>query len=171
MLSRSTLKVLAALVLSLILCGCSQGPEKMIAARWVESSWSFEKVAESPPNSRRFEGVRVQAFEGREFLRHEAEYWRFNPDRSFEIRLQHGERYRGHWLFRGRGHILVLRYQNGEEETFEVKELNGQELILHVHLGMEVRGIARLAFVRDESSARDARARNVDSGNKERVTL
>lgn len=143
-------RALFLLILCLTVAGCARNPENLLATQWVESSWEFEKSDEILPNSRRFEGVRVQAFEGRSFLRHEAEYWRFNQDRSFRIRQKNGREYVGEWRMRGRGHILALRYDNGQEETFEVKELNADELVLHVHLGMEVRGIARLQFVRDE---------------------
>lgn len=141
-------------VASSLLLACGQSPEELLAKQWVETSWKFEKLDESPQELRRFDGIRIQAFEKHEFFRHESEYWRFYPDHRFEIALEDGRRQLGRWRLKGRGHVLTLRYEHGEVEAYDIKELSPSQLVLHVHLGMEVRGIARLTFseAADESS-------------------
>lgn len=134
------------LTCTLLLSGCGS-PEELLTERWIETSWSFEKATGSAGNSRRG-GIRMQALEGHRYFRHEAEYWRFFPDRTFEIKLESGERQVGRWRLKGRGHVLTLRYASGHQEAFDVRELNRSELVLHAHAGMEARSVARLTFKR-----------------------
>ena len=136
------------LICSLLLVGCGS-PEELLTERWVETSWSFEKASGSRASARR-EGIRMQALEGHRYFRHEAEYWRFHPDRTFEIKLENGEKQVGRWRLKGRGHVLTLRYASGHQEAFDVRELSEDELVLHAHAGMEARSVARLAFKRAE---------------------
>jgi hypothetical protein len=137
---------LLLLTCTLFLVGCGS-PEDLLTERWVETSWSFEKSSGSSNNSRR-DGIRMQALEGHRYFRHEAEYWRFHPDRTFEIKLENGEKQVGRWRLKGRGHVLTLRYASGHQEAFDVRELNENELVLHAHAGMEARSVARLIFKR-----------------------
>lgn len=132
----------------LFVLGCGEDPEDLLANRWEESSWFYEKLDQPPNEVRRFEGIRIEAFEGRTVVRHEAEYWRFSPDRTFEIALKDGSVRSGRWRLKGRGHILTLRYSSGDVEVYDVKKLTRDELVLHFDMGMEIRGIARLGFSR-----------------------
>lgn len=132
----------------LFVIGCGEDPEDLLANRWEESSWLYEKLDQPPNEVRRFEGIRIEAFEGRTVVRHEAEYWRFSADRTFEIALKDGSTRAGRWRLKGRGHILTLRYANGEVEVYDIKKLTEDELVLHFDMGMEIRGIARLGFSR-----------------------
>jgi hypothetical protein len=142
--------------------GCGEDPEDLLANRWEESSWFYEKLDQPPNEVRRFEGIRIEAFEGRTVVRHEAEYWRFFSDRSFEIALKDGTQRSGRWRLKGRGHILTLRYSSGEVEVYDIKTLTPDELVLHFDMGMEIRGIARLGFSRTRGveQQREGSARN-----------
>lgn len=148
-----------------LLIGCGQDPETMLSQTWVETGWSFAKVDELPAEVRRFDGIRIRAFEEHVFFRHESEYWHFYPDHSFEIALKTGQIHTGRWRLKGRGHVLTLRYAGGGVEAFDVKELSADRLVLHVHLGMEMRGIARLTFSRQKNADSRAHFAPRDSGS------
>lgn len=142
---------LALLAATLALAtGCGPSPEELIAEKWVESSWSYEKLDRPTDEMRRFEGIRIAAFEGRAVFRHEAEYWRLYPDGRFEISLSSGEMLRGRWRLKGRGHILTLRHERGGVEVFDVKDISADRLVLNFDLGMEVRGVGSLTFRRGD---------------------
>lgn len=154
--SRLAWRVLAMAVWSSmipLLTACGTSPEELIARKWVEESWAYEKLDRPPDALRRFEGIRIGAFEGRAVYRHEAEYWRLYPDRRFEISLSSGEVLRGRWRLKGRGHILTLRHERGGVEEFDVKDLSADRLVLNFDLGMEVRGIGSLTFRQGEPKA------------------
>lgn len=131
----------------LVLPGCGTNPEELLAARWSEVAWTYEKL-DRLPERQRFDGISIDAFEEHRLVYHEAEYWHFRPDRSFVIALGDGSSRHGRWRLKGRGHILTLRYADGNVEVYDVKELDEQRMVLTVDLGMEVRGIARLDFSR-----------------------
>ncbi len=141
--------------------GCGQDPESLLTTRWEESSWQYEKVDRVPDEVRRFGGIRIGAFEEHTARRHISEYWQFFSDRSFEIGLADGTVTKGRWRMKGRGHILTLRHENGDVEVYDVKLLTEDGLVLHFDLGMELRGIARLEFLRskDESAQRPRQER------------
>lgn len=142
--------------LHLFVLGCGDNPEDLLVSRWEESTWVYELIDRHPDDVKRVDGIRLGAFEERTVARHEAEYWQFRADRSFEIRLDDGTVRSGRWRLKGRGHILTLRYASGEVEVYDIKELGGDELVLNFDMGMEIRGIARLGFSRvaDKTSHR-----------------
>ncbi len=137
------------LALGLALVGCGKSPEEFLVHKWEEVRWSYEKTDRTRREIQRFDGIRIDAFEGRFIRHHEAEYWWFKEDRSFAIALEQGTILKGRWRLKGRGHILTLRYEDGAVEVYDIKELNGRQMVLNLDLGMEVRGIARLDFSRD----------------------
>jgi len=151
--ARRRLVPLALAALLPLLGGCGPSPEELIVSKWVEASWSYEKLDRPPDEMRRFEGIRIAAFEGRTVYRHEAEYWRLYPDHRFEISLSSGEVLRGRWRLKGRGHILTLRHDRGGVEVFDVKDVSTERLVLNFDLGMEVRGVGSLTFRRGEPSS------------------
>lgn len=162
-LRRAALPFLLLSSMAVMVTGCGTSPEELIASKWVESSWSYEKLDRPPDEMRRFEGIRVVAFEGRSVFRHEAEYWRLYPDHRFEISLSSGEVLRGRWRLKGRGHILTLRHDRGGVEVFDVKDISTERLVLNFDLGMEVRGIGSLTFRRGVEHA-DAPASERERG-------
>lgn len=145
--------------LHLFVLGCGDNPEDLIVSRWEESSWIYELIDRHPYEVRRVDGIRLDVFDERTVTRHEAEYWNFRADRTFEIQLKDGTKRTGRWRLKGRGHILALRYAGGEVEVYDVKELSDDELVLNFDMGMEIRGIARLGFSRvtDEAHHKSSR--------------
>lgn len=121
--------------------------------KWQEIRWSYEKLDQPRPEVQRIDGIRLEVFEQRTIAHHEAEYWSFHSDRSFHIALRDGARRTGRWRLKGRGHILTLRYADGTVEVYDVKEIDRERLVLNLDLGMEVRGIARLEFARQENTS------------------
>jgi hypothetical protein len=136
-------------VLALGLTACSHHPEEMLPGSWRESAWRYERV----DGDRRAmglwtDGVRVRESPERHILRHEAERWHFHPDGNVEFIRLDGSVVRARWRFKGRGHVLTLRFPDGGFEVYRVQELTDETLVLHYDMGVEVRGIARLEFHR-----------------------
>jgi hypothetical protein len=141
-----------ALCLTLALClsACGTNPEDVIVGRWEEVSWRYEKFDGHAPNATKWiDGIRLPNYPARGIVRHEAEYWEFQPGRVLLIRTRDGDTVRARWRLKGRGHVLKVRYPESDDvEVYDIKELNRNELILNYDIGMEVRGIAQLTFNR-----------------------
>ncbi len=150
----STVGLVAMLAFGL--AACSDHPEEMLPGSWRESEWRYERV----DGGRRAmglwtDGVHVRKSPDRRILRHEAERWHFHPDGNVEFVRLDGSVVRARWRFKGRGHVLTLRFPDGGFEVYKVQELTDEMLVLHYDMGVEVRGIARLEFhrVRPHASA------------------
>lgn len=150
--------------LHLFVLGCGENPEDLIVSRWEESTWVYELIDRHPDEVRRVDGIRLDVFDERSVTRHEAEYWNFRADRTFEIQLKDGTKRTGRWRLKGRGHILALRYTSGEVEVYDVKELSSDELVLNFDMGMEIRGIARLGFSRVAPDAPQVSSKVAEKG-------
>lgn len=122
-------------------------PEETICGQWEEVDWKYEKVDNRPATMLSYKDLAEEAI-----IRHEAEFWEFNPDRTFRISRKDRSDIHGTFSLKGRGHLLKLVYEGGEKtEKYEVNELTNDEMVLIVTIdGFEVRGIAKLIFKRKE---------------------
>ncbi|MDB5271685.1 MAG: hypothetical protein JWO58_52 [Chitinophagaceae bacterium] len=111
-------------------------PESMIEGQWKETAWSYEKI-----------DTRDFVYHDIKLLRkHTAESWKFMTNHQLYFYNGHDIIAKAKWKMKGRGHILQLLYEDGTTETYDIKELNKDELVLNFDIGMESRGIARLVF-------------------------
>jgi hypothetical protein len=127
---------------------CGEHPETLLAGRWRESGWEYEKVAGKAVAGKWIDGIDLPGFEERRVVHHEADYWEFRPDGSLLIAKRDGSQLHARWRLKGRGHVLTVRTPDQDFEVYDVKGLDGSELVLNYDVGMEVRGIARLTFRR-----------------------
>lgn len=142
---------LVTLVMTLLLTGCGEHPEVLLAGRWRESGWEYEKFASKPvAEDKWIDGIDLPGFADRRVVRHEAEYWEFLPGGGLVIAKRDGSRLHARWRLKGRGHVLTVRGPEEGFEVYDVKGLDHNELVLNYDVGMEVRGIARLTFRRIE---------------------
>jgi hypothetical protein len=141
------------LALGVLLGGCGEHPEQLLAGRWRESGWEYEKLAtKAPLTSKWIDGIDLPAFAESRVVRHEAEYWEFMPGRDLIIAKRDGTHLKARWRLKGRGHVLTVRTSDKEFEVYDVKQLDRDQLVLNYDVGMEVRGIARLTFRRIDNT-------------------
>ncbi|WMJ74644.1 hypothetical protein RCC89_15940 [Cytophagaceae bacterium ABcell3] len=124
------------LLFPILLTSCSDHPEEKILGKWVEVKSEYED----------YEVKKLQDHGHREIRRHETEVWVFRPDHSFEITNKEGAVAQGDWTLLGRGHILKLKYSDGEPEVYDITNLDEEALELNIDIGMEIKGVARLFF-------------------------
>lgn len=124
---------------------CFESPEETIIGRWKEVSWEYEKVDRRPATLLSYKDLAHEAM-----IRHEAEFWEFNEDRTFRISRRNKKDIHGAYSLKGRGHLIKLVYEDDDViEKYEVDELSDDKLVLIVTIdGFEVRGIAKLTFQR-----------------------
>lgn len=127
------------LLIQALFCACTDNPEDKILGSWLETKWEYED----------YKIKQLKEHDPRIVRRHQTERWIFNADESFIIVKKNGEEITGRWSLLGRGHILKLHYdENDEVEVYDIKELNHEELVLNIDIGMEIKGVARLFFTK-----------------------
>jgi hypothetical protein len=52
------------------------------------------------------------------------------------------------WKLKGRGHILELEYDNRIVEHYNLTELNDNTMVLNFDSDIQVKGIAKLTFIK-----------------------
>ena len=133
----------------------SAAPSSLIAGKWSEKEWKYELIDTHEMVEGYVKGDKVkrlpESIEKKireDVLLHQAEDWEFLPDGSLLLYKNDSEVIEAEWRLKGRGHILYIKYKDGNYEYYDIKELNEKEMILNFDIGMEVRGIARLVFER-----------------------
>lgn len=125
-------------------------PEIAILGEWKELAWEYEKV-----NRKRDKGnlhkegqipEPLKAQIGGNLIMHEAETWTFLPDGRLVFSRDGEEQHTITWRIKGRGHILELRYDQGNVAHYNLTELTNEQLILNFELDTQVKGIAKLTF-------------------------
>ncbi len=137
------------LCLFLVLMSNASSPDRLILGSWEEVSWEYEKVNAHPdektlPGQVIEDGMR-QRIAG-DLIIHKAEKWQFLPDGT--LRLSDGAAMNNavQWSLKGRGHVLMMQYDQALEESYTIAKLTENEMVLHFHTDIEVRGIAKIAF-------------------------
>ena len=132
--------------LAVSLGACAPDPEQLLSRRWQESSWGYEPLDPTRADASQWdELVQASRQPGQPIVRHEGETWDFRPSGELLITTRTGTTLRREWRLKGRGHVLLIRADDAVE-LYDVKQLSERELVLHYDIGMEARGIARLAF-------------------------
>jgi len=116
----------------------SPDEERAIIGTWKESHWKYEKIDDK---------ILIDT-DLKQIIRHEFESWVFMPNGILRMFKNGKVTKEAVWKVKGRGHILKLSYPDGEEELYDIKELNRNEFVVNFDIGMETRGIARLTFTR-----------------------
>jgi hypothetical protein len=133
----------------------SPTPSSLIVGEWAEKEWKYELIdsyemvegyVKNDKVKRLPKSVEKKIRE--DVLLHQAEDWEFLPNGTLLLHKNDTEVIEAQWRLKGRGHILYIKYQDGNYEYYDIKELNQEELVLNFDIGMEVRGVARLVFKR-----------------------
>jgi hypothetical protein len=119
---------------------CFKSPDSLLIGEWVEESWEMDEKDARMFTERQSDNT---------IKSHSREVWRFFSDDTFEITKKEEKTIRGKWQILGRGHILKMTYENsGETEVFDIKELNEEQLMLNIDIGMEIKGVSKLSFLK-----------------------
>ncbi len=126
----------------------SQHPARLIEGEWKELQWEYEQVNRADTENAHFKriGEEVKALIGEKLVIHKSEVWRFLPGGQLQLEGQQGHK-TINWKLSGRGHILELKHR-GAKESYNVVTLNDSLLVIHFDTDLEVRGIAKLTFIK-----------------------
>ncbi|MDF2515797.1 MAG: hypothetical protein K0R59_1093 [Sphingobacterium sp.] len=138
--------------LALLLFGASamvmlyENPERLLEGEWEEQGWYFEKVEKSPTFKKQaiiHEGIKDAAIAHLPPL--QDGLWHFEKLGQKNLVAHHKDK-QYNWFLKGRGHILELRKNNELVESFVIQKLNKNQLVLHLNLDMQTKGIARIVL-------------------------
>ncbi|MDM1292749.1 hypothetical protein HX021_00380 [Sphingobacterium sp. N143] len=123
-----------------------ENPERLLEGEWEEQGWYFEKVEKSPTFKRQtiiHEQIKDEAIAHLPPLQDGMWHFERTRDKNF---VAHHQSQQYNWFLKGRGHILELRKDNELVESFIIQKLSKDQLILHLNLDMQTRGIARIVL-------------------------
>lgn len=137
----------AGLMSFVVMIQSAPSPETLILGEWKELKWEYEKV-NKPDDSLDYKYIseEVKNKIGEHLIIHQAEVWRFLPNKRVvligENTIKHAS-----WRIIGRGHILQLKYDNNNaSESYNITDLNEENMILNFDSNIQARGIAKLTF-------------------------
>ncbi|MPR33592.1 hypothetical protein [Salmonirosea aquatica] len=137
------------LCLFLVLMTNASSPSQQIVGTWEEVSWEYEKADKDQYDSVMTGEViadTLQRLIARDRIIHQAETWRFLPNGKLLLTSLRGTRKAAQWTLKGRGHVLFMWYNQESEESYDIAKITPDELVLHFHTDMQVRGIAKITF-------------------------
>lgn len=134
----------------LILFHFSENPVQVIVGNWEERSWEYEKVNKTSKEKEPYKEISEEVKEliGQKLAIHTAETWQFRPNGDL-ILVGSKEQKKIRWKLNGRGHVLELK-DNTNKENYNITVLNDSSMVINFDTDMEVRGIAKLSFVRKQ---------------------
>jgi hypothetical protein len=141
----------AAVGLILLLTSSVPSPDTLLTGTWQEESWEYEKVDQASGSdslSGKQIAESVKRLIAQDLIVHRAEKWQFKPDGTLRLFTERAPGRRLNWKMKGRGHILVLHYNDRMEESYTVAELTENHMVLHFYTEMQARGIAKITFTR-----------------------
>jgi len=125
----------------------SESPEALVVGKWSEIAWEYEK-ADKPIKDSLSKGYiteYVKFMTGQSLIIHEAESWEFLPNGKLRLKGENLDK-EVNWRIKGRGHLLLLKYNDNEEEHYNITELTKDKLVLNFESDAQARGIAKLTF-------------------------
>ncbi len=139
--------LLAGSVSFFIMLKRSESPEKTIIGQWKEQKWEYEKVnrVNGAAPLRPYTSEETRYLAAQNLVIHESEKWTFLPGGKLKLSGRNSERIVA-WHIKGRGHVLELRYDDNETETYNLTRLNDRQMVLNFESDVQVRGIAKLTF-------------------------
>jgi hypothetical protein len=133
----------------------STNPEEVIIGHWEEVSWEYEKpiISDNGYSEDKAIADNIRKELVQDMVIHKAETWHFYPNGILILEGEDKFPTFLDWKMKGRGHILKLHYEDEIKEYYNIIELNREELILHFHVEMQAKGIARITFRRKDTDA------------------
>ena len=127
----------------------ASSPDQQIVGTWEEVSWEYEKADKNQYDSVMTGEIiadTLQRLIVRDRIIHQAETWQFLPDGNLLLTSLEGTDKAAQWTLKGRGHVLFMQYNRDREESYDIAKITSDELVLHFHTDMQVRGIAKITF-------------------------
>lgn len=155
-MSRDVLIKINYLFIALLLIGSSlivmyhESPERLIQGEWVEKEWRLEKDNASPElasNSQLQEGLRKEIL--RDFEELHLGVWKFEKDRTL-LSADPRQDSEIEWLVKGRGHVLELKKEGKQIESFQIQQISHDKLVLHLNFDLQVKGIIEIVLERKD---------------------
>lgn len=117
----------------------------MLVGKWQEVGWEYEKLDKSGSI---ISGLQAMQFSEicPDIMVHQAEYWMFDKDRTLSLRQGNEEKKLLHWNIKGMGNILELKHGGTKIESYKMKEISEDSLVIHFSFDLQVRGIVKMTF-------------------------
>ncbi|TDS16112.1 hypothetical protein [Sphingobacterium paludis] len=157
-MSRDVLVKINYIFIALLLIGSSlvvmyhENPERLIQGEWVEKEWRLEKdngSEELASNSQLQEGLRREIL--RDFEELHLGVWKFEENRQLQS-ADTNQNSKIEWLIKGRGHVLELRKDGKQIESFQIQQISNDKLVLHLNFDLQVKGIIEIVLERKDPS-------------------
>lgn len=145
--------LLSAVGLVVLLTASSPSPDTLLTGTWQEVSWEYEKVDQAIKTDNLTEkqiAENIKRLIDQDLMVHRAEKWNFSPNGILQLLSANAPARPLNWKMKGRGHILVLHYDDRMEESYTVAELNENRMVLHFYTELQARGIAKITFTRTD---------------------
>lgn len=134
-----------------LLLTSASSPDDLLPGTWQEVSWEYEKVdknQDSDSLSGKEISNNVKQLISQDLIVHRAEQWEFLPGGALSLTGKNTPAVPIHWKLKGRGHILVLHYDDRTEESYTMVQLDENKMVLHFYTEIQARGIAKITFTR-----------------------
>jgi hypothetical protein len=120
-------------------------PQQLLVGTWQEVGWEYEKLDKS---GSLMSGLQTMQFSEicPDMMIHQAEYWRFDKDRTLRLQQGNEEKEMLRWNIKGMGNILELKHGDQKIESYKVKEISEDSLVIHFSFDLQVRGIVKMTF-------------------------
>jgi hypothetical protein len=143
--------LLAAGLVFLGLFTSAASPDQLLVGTWEEVAWEYERVDKAQGTdalSGKAISENVKQLIAQDLIVHRAEKWHFSPDGKVSFMAEGAPAKQLNWRLKGRGHILLLHYDDAVEESYKLVELSQDSMALHFYTEMQARGIAKITFKR-----------------------
>jgi len=122
-----------------------ENPERLIQGEWEEKHWSLEK---DNAGLELANDNYLQLNLRREILRNIENLhlgtWKFQQDGSLTSEGDHSDKME--WLIKGRGHILELRRDGKQVESFQIQQISDERMVLHLNFDLQVKGVIEIVL-------------------------
>lgn len=127
-------------------------PETFILGSWKEDFWQYGKTKEyAQPDTvnRIFLEEFIREKISKHLVIHQSEEWIFKENSVLLIRKNNTDDVTAKWILKGRGHILKIMYKDNPPELYRIKEISGNELVLHYENSIHINGTVKIYLKRN----------------------
>lgn len=147
--------VVIFLAMGAILALCSavvlkngRSSEQRIYGVWSETSSEYEKVDHRRKELIYNTPIKEEIY--KTVILHQAERWDFRPNGILILHQANGGIEQLNWCIKARGTLLELHHKNQKIEDYQLVWNQDNELTLYLSFDLQVRGIVRMTFKKDE---------------------
>lgn len=119
--------------------------QNSLVGKWTEQKWEYETDSTKVPLTS------LQTTQNptmpMQVIRHQAEVWDFQPNGTLRIASALVQK-EAKWSLKGRANVLVLAYPDGQQEHYQVTQIDDKSLVINFESQIQARGIAKLTFTR-----------------------